>query len=274
MLDAIFIKFGLKREHSDVYSALLEFGSMPAGNLAKRLNVPRSTLYGLLNELVENGLVMQNQKENVKLWQAVAPEKIKNLINDKIYSLENTRVNFDAIFEDLKKMQKTDFVCPKFNYFEGKEEMKIMMKDVLLYDNLETELCWPVKEIINVLGEEFLFEFNKKRIRNQIYIRVIWPQEKTSDVEKNIFLAPGKEVLREVRLAPEEVDFSMGYWAYGNKVMYMSSKAENFGFIIESKEMRQLVKTQFEVLWKISQPLKTAPENAKRFMEEIMKSKI
>jgi len=146
-----------------------------------------------------------------------------------------------------------------------------MLKDVLLYDDLETELYWPVKDMIKVLGEDFLFEFNKKRVRNGIGIRVIWPQEKTSDVEKNIFLAPGREVLREVRLAPAGIDFSMGYWAYGSKVMFMSSRAENFGFIVESKELRQLLKTQFEILWKISEPLKSAPENAKKFLAEIVK---
>jgi len=271
MLDTIFDKLGLKREHSDVYLALLEGGLMPAGNLAKRLNIPRSTLYGLLDELAHGGLVLQNEKGNVKLWQAVDPEKIKNILNDKINALEKTRGSFDEILADLKKSQKTDFVSPKYNYFEGKEEMRIMLKDVLLYDDLETELYWPVKDMIKVLGEDFLFEFNKKRVRNGIGIRVIWPQEKTSDVEKNIFLAPGREVLREVRLAPAGIDFSMGYWAYGSKVMFMSSRAENFGFIVESKELRQLLKTQFEILWKISEPLKSAPETAKKFLAEIVK---
>jgi sugar-specific transcriptional regulator TrmB len=271
MLDTIFEKIGLKREHSDVYLALLEGGLMPAGNLAKRLSIPRSTLYGLLDELARGGLILQNEKGNVKLWQAVDPEKIKNIINDKINALENTRGGFEAILEKLKSSQKTDFVSPKFNYFEGKEEMRIMLKDVLLYNDLETELCWPVKDLIKVLGEEYLFEFNKKRVRNGLSIRVIWPQDKIGDVEKNIFLAPGKEVLRDVRLAPPDVDFSMGYWAYGNKVMFMSSRAENFGFIVESKELRQLLKTQFEILWKISGPLKSAPENAKKFLAEIQK---
>jgi HTH-type transcriptional regulator, sugar sensing transcriptional regulator len=270
MLDNIFKQLGLKLEHSNVYLGLLESGITPAGKLAKRLNVPRSTVYGLLEELSQAGLVLQNEKENVKLWQAVEPEKIKNIINDKINDLENTRSSFESIIDDLKNSQKTDFVSPKFTYFEGVDEMRIMLKDVLLYDDLETELCWPVKDMMRVLGAEYLNEFNKKRVRNNISIRVIWPQDKTSDVEENLFLAPGKEVKREVRLAPEGIDFSMGYWAYGNKVMFMSSKAENFGFIVESKEMRQLQKTQFETLWQISEALKSDPKLSQKFMDEVV----
>lgn len=273
MLDEVFKKFGFKKEHSNVYLTLLESGVMSAGNLAKRLSIPRTTLYGLLNELAQGGLVLQSEKENIKLWQAVNPENIKTIINEKINSLENTRNNFDNVLERLKASQKTDFMSPKFNYFEGSEEMKTMLKNVLLYDNLHTELCWPVKDIIKVVGEEFLHEFNKKRVRNNIHIRVIWPMDKTGDITKDVFLAPGKEVKREVRIAPEGVDFSMGYWAYGNKVIFMSSKKENFGFIVESKELRQLLKTQFEILWNISKPLKEDDKYSQKFLDDIMRPK-
>lgn len=269
MLDSIFVNFGLKREHSDAYLALLEGGIMPAGKLAKHLGVPRSTVYGLLEDLAQSGLVLQNEKSNVKLWQAAAPETIKTIINEKINALEGTRTGFESMLESLKKSQKTDFLSPKFHYYEGVDEMKMMIKDVLLYDNLETELCWPVKDMIRVLGNEFLHEFNKKRVRSNIQIKVIWPIDKKGDIEKDIFLAPGKEVKREVRIAPEGVDFSMGYWAYGDKVMFMSSKVENFGFIVESRELRQLMKTQFEVLWNISNPLEDNTETAKKFINEI-----
>lgn len=273
MLDEIFEKFGFKKEHSNIYLILLEGGIMSAGSLAKRLDIPRTTLYGLLNDLAQGGLILQSEKENVKLWQAVDPENIKNILNDKINSLENTRKNFDTVLEKLKSSQKTDFISPKFNYFEGAEEMKTMLKNVLLYDNLKTELCWPVKDMSKVLGEEFLYEFNKKRIRNNVYIRVIWPMDKVGDITKDVFLAPGKEVKREVRIAPDGVDFSMGYWAYGNKVIFMSSKKENFGFIVESNELRQLLKTQFEILWNISKPLKENVESSKKFLDDIMRTR-
>lgn len=269
MLDKIFDKFGLKKEHSDIYLVLLDSGIMPTGNLAKRLNVPRSTLYGLLENLAQHGLVSQSEKNKVKMWQAVAPETIKTIINEKINTLENTRTDFESVLKSLKSSQKIDFVSPKFHYFEGIEELKVMLKDVLLYNDLETELCWPVKDVMKVVGEEFLHELNKKRIRSNIYIKVIWPLDKSEDIKKNIFLAPGKEVKREVRTAPAGVEFSMGYWAYGNKVMFMSSKAENFGFIVESKELRQLLKTQFDILWNISTPLQINPKITKEFMSEV-----
>lgn len=144
MLDTIFVNFGLKREHSDVYLALLNGGIMPVGKLAKHLDIPRTTIYGLLKDLAQNGLVIQNEKSDLKLWQAVPPETIKTFLNEKINALENTRTGFESILESLQKSQKTDFISPKFHYYEGAEEMKMMLKDVLMYNKLETELCWHV----------------------------------------------------------------------------------------------------------------------------------
>ena len=164
MLDTTFEKLGLKREHSDVYLALLQGGIMPVGKLAKGLKFPRTTIYGLLDDLAKTGLVLQNEQNNVKLWQAIAPEGIKTIINERINELESTRSGFESMLESLKKSQKTDFVSPKFHYFEGADEMQIMFRDVLLYNDLQTEACWPIQDMLKVMGEEFLNEFNKKRI--------------------------------------------------------------------------------------------------------------
>jgi len=67
MLDTIFLDFGLKKEHSDVYLALLEGGIMPAGQLAKHLSVPRTTIYGLLDDLAKAGLVLKNEKMSTRM---------------------------------------------------------------------------------------------------------------------------------------------------------------------------------------------------------------
>ncbi len=271
MLETIFKKLGLRREHTLVYLNLLENGLLPAGKLAKLLNIPRTTLYSLLSELTKAGLVLQNEKSSIKLWQAVDPEQIQLLINEQINDLELTRDKLGSLLINLKKSQKIDYISPKFHYFEGTEEMKKMLKDVLLYNNITTQLCWPVQDIIKVLGSDFLHKFNKKRIYNHIAIQVIWPTNKVGSIEKNTFLAPGLEVMREVRIAPEKMNFSMGYWLYKNKAMFMSSQMENFGFIVESEEMTQLMKSQFDIIWNLSKPIKDNKESRQEFLRELKK---
>ncbi|MCX6746474.1 MAG: hypothetical protein NTX00_05725 [Candidatus Parcubacteria bacterium] len=270
MLDNIFQQLALQKEHALVYSALLESGPLPAGKLAKRVNMPRSSLYGFLSDLSQKGLVLQSEKQGVKIWQASSPEKISEILNDQINQIEKTKTSFLNILPDLKIKQKTDFITPKFTFYEGQEGVRQIIKDVLLYRDLETDCFWPIKDMVESIGKEFLEEYGtKERIRRNIKSRIIVPQNKMIDIKKNPFFGTSPEFKREVRIAPKDVDYSMGYWAYGNKVAFISSKKEGFGFIVESVELRQLLKTQFDLIWQISKPVKIDKKFTEKFIQEI-----
>ena len=71
-----------------------------------------------------------------------------------------------------------------------------------------------------------------------------------------------KESLRTIRIAPNDIDTTLGYAVYGNKVAFISSKRENYGFVIDSKELADMHRSQFEHLWKESKPF--SKSNGKR----------
>ena len=270
MLENVFAKFGLEAIHTRIYLNLLESGPISAGNLTKRLNLPRSSLYGFLDDLRGRGLVTQSERYAVKIWQAAPPEKMNQLVDEQMNGLENIKTTLAGILPDIIKRQKTDFINPKFSYFEGSEEIRHMLKDLLLHRDIATEAFWPYKDMAEIINEDFIRENNHiQRIKRNIYIRVIWPENKTVDIDKYPFLGVGKKFLKEIRIAPPQVDCSMGYWAYANKVMFISSKVESFGFIVESVELRQLLKTQFDIIWNLSRPV---PNTTTKKSEEFINS--
>jgi hypothetical protein len=63
-----------------------------------------------------------------------------------------------------------------------------------------------------------------------------------------------EEHLRELRFAPKGMTWNMGYWMYENRVAFLSSEKEGFGFVIHSKEFAQMMRLQFEQMWKVSKP--------------------
>lgn len=73
-------------------------------------------------------------------------------------------------------------------------------------------------------------------------------------------------MLREVRKRQAGLDCSMGYWAYGNRVAFISSMQECFGFVVESAELRHMLKTQFEILWSMSKRIDVPIEATKEFL--------
>lgn len=238
------------------YIFLLEKGPLTAGALAKVLGTPRSSLYGFLKRLATDNLITESQKNGVKIFVAEPPEKITLLFDQKMEALQKAQNDYIKILPELKSKKGEKYQAPKFQVFEGIEELRNALKDMLLYRDIETQAFWPQKKMVEVLGGEFFRYHNAQRIKNNISVHAIWPQNQKVEIENHPYFGTGKEFLREIRIAPKHIDFHMGYWIYGNKIVFISSARENFGFIIQSQEMAQMLKTQFELFWQISRPLK------------------
>jgi hypothetical protein len=85
-------------------------------------------------------------------------------------------------------------------------------------------------------------------------LRAIWPKDANIDTKERPYLSADEEHLRELRFAPVGMTWNMGYWMYGDKVAFLSSEKEGFGFVVQSKDFANLIKLQFEEIWKISTP--------------------
>ena len=58
-----------------------------------------------------------------------------------------------------------------------------------------------------------------------------------------------------MRWAPPAVDIKMGVGVYDTgKVAFFSSPKENFGVLIESREIQELMTTLFQMFWAVSLP--------------------
>jgi HTH-type transcriptional regulator, sugar sensing transcriptional regulator len=254
MIDKTLERLGLRDEEIKTFLFLLENGEQTAGNLAKKTGLSRPSLYGFLQKLQKSGLVVESQKNGVKIFHAVSQEKVQAVLDEQIIELEKGKLDIVKLFSEIQKGE--NIISPKFQLFDGKEGLQQILKDMLLYRDIETKAYWPIKSMVELLGENFFTAHNKERIARRIYTRAIWPENQSLDIKKHPYLGTGEKFFREIRTAPKEIDFSMGYWIYGNKVACISSKKESFGFIIESKEFAEMMTSQFKVVWKISKMVK------------------
>lgn len=266
MLDKTLEKLGIRDEEGKAFIFLLENGEQTAGNLAKKTGLSRPSLYGFLKKLQEKGLVVQSQKNGVKIFLVSTQERISSVIEEQVRELEDTKLDLQKAFLDIAK-GKLPKSSPRLQIFEGQAQQTV--KDILLYRNMEVRSYWPIRPMLEVLGEDFFKQFNKDRIKRNIYIKAIWPENQKIDVARYPFMGVGAEFLRETRVAPKEIDFSMGYWIYQDKVLFVSSKKDNFSFIFECKDFAQMLATQFDVVWNISKELKVPQKSMQPFLDEI-----
>jgi sugar-specific transcriptional regulator TrmB len=267
MLNKLFKEIGLSENTHRVYLNLLENGATSARMLSEHLNIPRPTIYDSLNILKQKGLVIEKKESSKKIFQVDDIKNLPRLIKNKIESLEQEKNDLDLILPEL--LNKTSSIEPKIKFYSGIEGVKQVMNDMLWYRNIETYTMWSISDILDFLGENFTKELNKQRIRQSIYTKAIWPYNKKVDIRKHPYLGVGEKFYREIRIAPKKISWNMSYWVYADKVAFISSKKETFGFVIHSRDFAELIKTQFKMIWEISKPIKPEPGYTDVFLKTV-----
>ncbi|MFH1089030.1 MAG: helix-turn-helix domain-containing protein [Candidatus Uhrbacteria bacterium] len=252
-IDQILNLFNLGPLENKVFQVCLESGMTGATVLAKKANISRTAIYDILESLIKEGLIIESQKSGIKVFTVQKPEAIELLINEKqkeILMAKTALVIFKNEYYSSDKLIK-----PRLQFFEGQEELRQMMKDLLLYRDITAYVLWPVEKIIKLLGIDFYRDFHKKRTEQNIQIKVIWPRQQVTAKIKYDFFKDDVELKREIRIAPKNIDFSLGYTIYADTVRFISSQKENYGFLIESQEMAEMMKQQFEIIWAASKKI-------------------
>lgn len=265
MIEKILKELGFAENTIRVYERLLESGSASARHIAEHISMPRPSVYDHLNILVEQGLIVEQNDDGKKVFAVSDIKNLKHLMKDKIELLETESKKLDQYVSTHQDKSAE----PKIRHFKGADQVGTILNDLYWYEDTEILSVWPMKEMLAVFGSEYLEQFNRKRIRNNNAIRIVWPQDKLIDIDEYPFVGVGKKHLRDLRIAPLHMTWNMGHLIYKDKVAFVSSRKESFGFIIQSKDFAELMRAQFEVIWKGSRPIKYKQPEKDKFLETL-----
>jgi sugar-specific transcriptional regulator TrmB len=232
---------GIEGPTAIVYTALLREGEATARMIAHRTEIARTSVYDHLNLLRSKGLIVERAVEGATLFDISDTRRLAVLLDERAESIAEHRRKLD---EDMKSLlSRARSVQPKIRFFEGEDGVKQLMKDLLWYEDLTISLYWPYEDMLRFLGREFLLWFDERRKRRNISLRTIWDVDKKAT---SIF-DDGQDVER--RFLSQEGAVPMSSIIYDNKVAFVSSHKEAFGFIVESREFSDLERRQFELMW-------------------------
>lgn len=238
---------GFKEKKAKIYLACLEMGQANAQSIAKKAGIERTSVYAILESLQKEGLISATIKKKTKYFIADPPNKMIDLFKDKTNVVIQALPLFSSIFKNTKSK-------PKIKFYEDKESIKEILNDTL--DSREKILrnLISIKDIQELLGNTFLIHYLEKRVKLGIMVRSLRLREKELQEKIWDFKAETqKQVLRESRFLPKNVSFDVACFIYDNKVALISSKKECFGFVIESSEFSQMMKTLYDLIWDISE---------------------
>ncbi len=230
-------EFGLSNTEAKVYLALLELGKSKAGEITKKSAVNRTNVYDALERLIEKGLVSYVSQNNKKVFEAVNPDRLGEILKDKQEKLGKTIEELKTRYNQSQK-QEDAFV------FRGKKGIKSIFEDIL---NEKKELfCYGAESRFKEMFPFYQKHWNEERAKLKINVKMIY-NEKVKQEKKKENLK-----LLEMKFLPKTYDFPSTIMIYGDKVTTIVWLEEPFGFVIKSKEAVKSNMNFFEMLWQLA----------------------
>jgi HTH-type transcriptional regulator, sugar sensing transcriptional regulator len=251
MLSKELEKIGLNQNEAKVYLAALELNESTIQQISKKSGVIRTTVYGVVMQLKERGLISSLTRNKKTLYIAESPTKLKDDLKEKEYFLEKILPELLSVTNALDKK-------PKIRFFEGIGGLKDIYLDTLNYPDQEL-LAWIAEEHIEYFDKEFLYDYYiPERVKRKIWVRAIAPD--------NPLMARFKEEdeksLRKTRFVSEEsFPFDVEINLYGKNRIGIVAFEEKIGLIIESQKIYTTLKSIFEMNWRALESRNKAKEN-------------
>lgn len=244
-------QLGLGEKEIKVYLASLKLGEKPIMPITKKAELPRSTVYHILEKLRDAGLVEIIDSPTRRIYIPFHPRVIITLLNKKRDAISKQVDAFQQTMPKLIELYSASEFQPKIKFYRGTKEIRELYNSILEEPIDEFHYVSEITKIEAVLGRDFLNSWLRRRIDLKIKSWAIWVRAEAVDSEK--LYKPSKQNLRTVRYAPEGFRYPAHTIVFGDTVAFITTSEENIGVAITSRDLAVSYRNIFKQLWKVSE---------------------
>lgn len=241
ILNQIKNNLGFSEKKAAIFLALLQLGETNVLEIAKKAKLKRTTVYNILPELIDEGLVAVTTTSGYKRYFVTDPRIITKLLESK---LENTK----SFLPSLIALHAVSAHQPKISLYEGEAGARQIYEDTLTIDPGDTIYGFIGEMTANPVPEKDLEIYIKSRINKKIRNKVIVVPSKYAEFLKE----DAQKELREVKTFTGTTGIqapSVDIKVYGHKIAIISYRENFLGVLIESRDISAMLKIVFEALW-------------------------
>lgn len=230
-------QLGLTHNEALVYSNLLELGETKTGALVKKTGLHRVLIYDALESLIKKGLVSYVIKENIKYFQAAAPERLLDFIHEKEELVQ-------SLLPQLTLQRKLAASQQQVSIYEGIRGLKSAMNSMLKELSPKgTHYVFASGNMADTMGSYYQWYQETKR-KNKIKTFIMY------DIHFRKRIDVLKMTVGEIRYYPLSY-FPTDTWIYNDKVLIVTYSAKPpVAILITSKETAESYKQFFMSFWK------------------------
>lgn len=251
------LEFGLSDKEAKIYISLLELEVATVQEVAKHSGINRSSAYVVIENLTRKGFVGISDDKKIRHYIAASPETLLHSADGAAKKQIDIKSGIQSILPELKALHKGNKRRPVLQIFEGENGIRELYADLFTTPSKEIRTYANPFNIFNRFPD-FAQWFDSERSRRGIKLFLINPATKEV-INLHKYSKPGEPY--ESALIPEkDFKFYSDLAIYGDRVAFASPK-DDFGIIIENKDIADTLKNSFDLSWK----------EAKRLDKEIKK---
>ncbi|MEK7650295.1 MAG: helix-turn-helix domain-containing protein [Patescibacteria group bacterium] len=156
---------GLTEKESSMYLAILSLGFPRISNLAKEVDIPRTSIYIHINNLVRKGFVKKSKKKGVEHVSAIEPEEI---IKQTERDLENMR----SALPDFERLINIQAKKPDVGFFDTAEGIQRFYDSLGGVKKNEFIYCAESGDTLNYYFQKFGWD-NMRQVQKKLAERNI-----------------------------------------------------------------------------------------------------
>ena len=238
--DNMLEEFGLTKTEEKIYLALTRLGPSFVSEIIKKTQLHRTTVYDVLDRLLEKGFVSFIIKNKIKEYSATSSSKLLEIaLEEEGKAKEKHKLAEDVIkkINSLKGESKSTSPAQIFVGFQGERNI---MKDIV-----------DTGKDFYVLGSQGKFKEDLALYTEQ------WArQRREKNILAKILATEGTETpiwkLNKIKFLPKEYQSPAATIIYGNKVAIFIHEEPILIVLIESEKLAKSYRNYFNLLWEIA----------------------
>ncbi|MFC1598492.1 TrmB family transcriptional regulator [Patescibacteria group bacterium] len=239
-------ELGFTANEIKVYIALTKLGEAKAVEIAKKVELPRTTVISILNKLSNENYLTTNKYKGTTYYWIESPKTISTNLESKIAIA-------DQLNSLLTGLYRTEAQFPAAQIYDSKTSIKQFIIKTLsnlpkksIYFTIDSPGAANYAKIYSDHIRKILYQQKKKR---GIVTKTLIPYGSF----KQILPFKLKDQLIQIRELPQGIDVSSSLWIIEDKIIHFSGNPP-FLVVLKHEKIVQSQKSLYTFLWELSTP--------------------
>lgn len=228
---------GFTEKEIQVYLSLLRVGPSFASTIARISGVKRTSVYDILNNLLERNLIQSiDNKKNILFYV----DDIKKILYEEKQKLKVA----EEVISLLEKSKIADSPSD-VRYYKGVEKYREFYEEILRVKPKEVMTWINLESFYKATNGDREESWTKERVEKKIFARMILQDTPMAHALRK----SDKKNYRETRLFPADKPFASSCVFYDNRICFFDTSDEIRVIEIKNPVIYQMQKQIFELNW-------------------------